>query len=141
MLRGRFRLPPMAGESAVTQAFKIASAITGKNYSPHSARHMLAALGDDLCSDEEKRKAWSQNLGHEDIVITKRHYGKVTNERRREIFGEFHETGAWTDNELQLMLQYHEHRLTRGTPKFAQAEKLVLKRLQQTYSLVEEEVG
>lgn len=124
----RDAIEPMSAESAVTAAFAAASKSAVRDYTPHSARHMLKALGDELCNSEERRKAWSQNLGHEEISITNRHYGKVSDERRAEIFGGFHEKGVYSEEESELMLQYHEHRLFPNSPEFRKAEKLVLKR-------------
>lgn len=50
-------------------------------YSPHSARDMLVALGSQLCTTSEQHKAWSQNLGHDDIVTTERYYGRMDAQR------------------------------------------------------------
>lgn len=39
-------------------------------YSPHSLRRTLARLGERLCSTPEELKAWSQNLGHDELMTT-----------------------------------------------------------------------
>jgi len=33
-------------------------------YNPHSFRHTIEQLGEDMCRTDSERKAWSQNLGH-----------------------------------------------------------------------------
>ncbi|WP_417249810.1 tyrosine-type recombinase/integrase [Celeribacter sp.] len=60
-----------------TEAFAIASKSVGAAYTPHSARDMLVALGGELCTTYEEHKAWSQNLGHDEIVTTERYYGRM----------------------------------------------------------------
>lgn len=54
-------------------------------YGPHSFRKTLARLGEERCRTPEEMKAWSQNLGHEDVLTTFRSYGQVHDERQREI--------------------------------------------------------
>ena len=54
-------------------------------YGPHSFRKTLARLGQQLCQTPEQLKAWSQNLGHEDVMTTLRSYGQVPSERQREL--------------------------------------------------------
>lgn len=39
-------------------------------YSPHSIRRTLARLGERICSTPEELKAWSQNLGHDELMTT-----------------------------------------------------------------------
>ena len=89
----------MLTASAVREAFRTASAVCERPYSPHSARHLLAKLGDDLCRSSEQRKAWSLNLGHSSEKVTWAHYGKVTEDRKREVFAEFEAVDAWTVDE------------------------------------------
>lgn len=54
-------------------------------YNPHSIRKTLARLGEQLCQTPEEFKAWSQNLGHEDVMTTFRSYGTVTAERQAKL--------------------------------------------------------
>ena len=54
-------------------------------YSPHSVRRSLVSLGERLCRNPEEFKAWSQNLGHEDVMTTFRSYGPVADLRQSEI--------------------------------------------------------
>lgn len=54
-------------------------------FNPHSFRNTLTRLGEAVCRTPEEFKAWSQNLGHEDVMTTFRSYGDVANERQAEI--------------------------------------------------------
>ncbi|MEL7469612.1 MAG: site-specific integrase [Pseudomonadota bacterium] len=54
-------------------------------YPAHSVRHMLAELGSRVCRSPEQLKAFSQNLGHEDVMTTLRSYGTVPAGRQGEI--------------------------------------------------------
>ena len=47
-------------------------------YGPHSFRHMLTHIGMDICQSPRQLKAWSQNFGHSDVMITLQNYGKLT---------------------------------------------------------------
>ena len=115
----------MRSASTVDTIFRKASSIVGHPYTPHSARHMLANLGDQLCRTSESLKAWSLNLGHESEAITRQHYGRVSAERKTEIFAAFAHSPLLTEDEMRLMLDYHSHDLDRGSPEFARAEQLV----------------
>ncbi len=55
-------------------------------FNPHSFRKTLVRLGETLCQSPEEFKAWSQNLGHEDVMITFYSYGEVQEHRQGEIF-------------------------------------------------------
>lgn len=54
-------------------------------FHPHSLRKTLARLGEQFCQSAEEFKAWSQNLGHEQVLTTFMSYGKVATERQGEI--------------------------------------------------------
>lgn len=54
-------------------------------FNPHSLRKTLARLGERLCRTPEEMKAWSQNMGHEDVLTTLTSYGEVPDRRREEI--------------------------------------------------------
>ena len=54
-------------------------------FNPHSFRKTLAVLGEQRCKTPEELKAWSQNLGHEDVLTTFRSYGEVSSYRQAEI--------------------------------------------------------
>lgn len=54
-------------------------------FNPHSFRKTLAQLGERLCKTPEEFKAWSQNLGHNDVMTTFTSYGGVSSSRQAEI--------------------------------------------------------
>jgi integrase len=54
-------------------------------FNPHNFRHALAILGERLCKTPEEFKAWSQNLGHEQVLTTFASYGEVSRHRQAEI--------------------------------------------------------
>jgi integrase len=49
---------------------------------PHSFRKTLVQLGERLCRSPEEFKAWSQNLGHEQVLTTFSNYGQVAADRQ-----------------------------------------------------------
>ena len=55
-------------------------------YNPHSFRDTLVRLGESRCTTPEEFKAWSQNLGHEQVMTTFNSYGEVSHNRQSEIF-------------------------------------------------------
>jgi integrase len=66
--------------------FKGAFAAAGQPYfNPHSFRKTLALLGGRICKSPEEYKAWSQNLGHENVLTTFSSYGDVARHRQAEI--------------------------------------------------------
>ena len=54
-------------------------------FNPHSFRRTLVMLGEQLCHTPEEFKAWSQNLGHDDVLTTFLSYGQVSSRRQAEI--------------------------------------------------------
>jgi integrase/recombinase XerD len=54
-------------------------------FNPHSFRHALVRLGEKKCRSPEEFKAWSQNLGHNDVLTTFSSYGTVPPQRQAEI--------------------------------------------------------
>ncbi len=54
-------------------------------FNPHTFRKTLAALGQRMCANPEHLKAWSQNLGHDDVLTTFTSYGGVATSRQGEI--------------------------------------------------------
>lgn len=51
-------------------------------FNPHSIRKTLARLGETICKTPEDFKAWSQNLGHEQVMTTFLSYGSVATDRQ-----------------------------------------------------------
>ncbi|SEL30664.1 tyrosine-type recombinase/integrase [Nitrosovibrio tenuis] len=54
-------------------------------FNPHSFRNTLVQLGQDVCKTPEQFKAWSQNLGHENVLTTLTCYGEVGRQRQADI--------------------------------------------------------
>jgi integrase len=54
-------------------------------FNPHSLRKTLGTLGQTRCQTPEAFKAWSQNLGHEEVMTTLTSYGAVQVSRQSEI--------------------------------------------------------
>ena len=79
---GGGQVPIMRSKHAVTQAFKAASANCTQAYTPHSARHTIAHERDVRPLTHEERRAWSENMGHENEQITDKHYAKMSDDRR-----------------------------------------------------------
>ena len=70
--------------------FKRAFAAAGLSYfNPHSFRKTLALLGGKICKSPEEYKAWSQNLGHDNVLTTFSSYGDVGCPRQAEIIRSF----------------------------------------------------
>jgi integrase len=57
-------------------------------FHPHSIRKTLARLGEQVCNSPEEFKAWSQNLGHEQVLTTFLSYGSVAADRQGSIMRE-----------------------------------------------------
>lgn len=70
--------------------FKAAFSNVGLPYfNPHSFRKTLALLGGQRCRTPEEYKAWSQNLGHDNVLTTFSSYGGINNHRQAEIIKSF----------------------------------------------------
>jgi integrase len=70
----------------IRRIFKQAFTDAGLAYAnPHSFRKTLAQLGERVCRTPEEFKAWSQNLGHEQVLTTFSSYGQVAYERQAEL--------------------------------------------------------
>ena len=71
---------------AIRRIFKTTFEGANLPYSnPHSIRKTLALLGEQICKTPEDFKAWSQNLGHDQVLTTFTSYGTVSSHRQREI--------------------------------------------------------
>ena len=57
-------------------------------FNPHSFRNTLVRLGQTTCQTPEHFKAWSQNLGHEQVLTTFLSYGQVEGPRQGVIIKE-----------------------------------------------------
>lgn len=75
-----------ASAAPIRAIFREAFEAAGLPYfNPHSFRKTLVRLGQVLCRSPEHFKAWSQNLGHEDVLTTFYSYGEVAQHRQGEI--------------------------------------------------------
>ncbi|MGC2200823.1 MAG: site-specific integrase [Stellaceae bacterium] len=86
---------------------------------PHSFRATLAGLGEKLCKSPEEFKAWSQNMGHEDVLTTFTSYGEVSRERQAHIIRLFSNPEEGVDNpaiEKVLEAALAAARHSRGQP-------------------------
>ena len=71
---------------AIRKIFRAAFEGAGLPYfNPHSFRNTLTQLGQRICRTPEELKAWSQNLGHEQVLTTLTSYGSVASHRQAEI--------------------------------------------------------
>ena len=77
---------PYAGAGAFVRVCKGAFEAVGlPAYTPHLIRKTLVDLATQHCRTPEEFKAWSQNIGHEDVMVTFRSYGMVSQGRQREL--------------------------------------------------------
>lgn len=67
----------------------IADAFRNADLPPPSGQHVfrdtIARLGEQRCTSPEAFKAWSQNMGHDQVLTTFTSYGRVSPERQAEI--------------------------------------------------------
>jgi hypothetical protein len=68
------------------------------------------------------------NLGHDDDQITERHYGKMSQEQCDALMDFLNSEEAFTEEEKDIILDYHEKRFTRGTREYQAAQRLAQKR-------------
>ena len=95
---------PWSSPSSAAAIFKQAFADAGlPPFSPHRVRDTLAELAKHYCRTPEDYKAWSQNLGHEDVLTTFRSYGSVATGRQIELMTKFRKSGPHDDNDLAVI--------------------------------------
>ena len=88
---------PWSSPSAAAKIFKKAFTEAGfPPFNPHLVRNMIMELANDYCRTPEEFKAWSQNIGHEDVLMSFRSYGSVATGRQMDLFAKFREEGAKT---------------------------------------------
>lgn len=82
-----------ATTTGVRQIFKDAFQNAGlPYYNPHSLRNTLVQLGGKVCKTPEDYKAWSQNLGHEEVLTTFTSYGSIHPYKQGEIIEALNKT-------------------------------------------------
>lgn len=85
---------PWASASSASKIFKQAFVDAGfPPFSPHRVRDTIAELAKDHCRTPEDYKAWSQNMGHEDVLTTFRSYGSVAPGRQMELMSRYRQRG------------------------------------------------
>ena len=73
-------------------------------FNPHSFRKTLWAFAFELGLDEEAKKAWSQNLGHEKMDTSVNYYGTVSVDRQRVRMLALHDKSAKADNDRAALI-------------------------------------
>jgi integrase/recombinase XerD len=101
-----------ADAAAVRAIFKAAFARVQLPYfKPHTVRDTLTQLAYKLQLTHEQLKAWSQNMGHRNLLTTLDGYGHISVERRADIFGElprFGETPSKYDMATEIATKVAE---------------------------------
>jgi len=91
---------PWSSATALVRIFKNAFIKSDlPPFPPHRVRDTITELSKDHCRTPEHFKAWSQNLGHEDVMTTFRSYGTVSPGRQMELMGRFRKRGPVNDPE------------------------------------------
>ena len=121
------KISVMNSTHAISRAFRRASELIGKNFTPHSVKHYIGALGLRRCKTLEQETAWSATMAHNDIRTTRRYYQKPSQDKIDDVFEAFEQCSGSDvpQDEMMLMLRYHEHGLVKGTPEFERAKKLL----------------
>ncbi|MAM70223.1 MAG: recombinase XerC [Gammaproteobacteria bacterium] len=70
-------------------------------FNPHSFRDTLTSLGFKRCKSPEQFKAWSKNLGHEDVLTTLTNYGDISHERQKEIIQNLNSSENPSDSDVE----------------------------------------
>lgn len=73
-------------------------------FNPHSFRKTLAGEGERTCNTPEDFKAWSQNLGHEQVLTTFTSYGEVQPQRQAEVLKRLgNPVGATSQSDVEAL--------------------------------------
>jgi integrase len=70
---------------------------------PHVFRKTLARLGERLCRTPEEFKAWSQNLGHEQVLTTFSSYGQVAADRQADLIRRIGSRPEPEDSDVEMI--------------------------------------
>ncbi|MEH6527399.1 MAG: site-specific integrase [Sneathiella sp.] len=85
---------PWANPSSAAKIFKQAFLDAGlPSFSPHRIRDTIVELAKKHCRTPEDLTAWSQNMGHDDVLTTIHSYGSVATGRQIELFNKFRKRG------------------------------------------------
>lgn len=92
--------------TSIRRIFRSAFDRVGLTYfPPHTIRKTLVQLGQRACRTPEEFKAWSQNLGHEQVLTTFASYGAVASARQAAIIRGLALTSTEDAHVLNLMEQ------------------------------------
>jgi integrase len=77
---------PWSNAGPIRKVFKESFETAGlPAFNPHSLRKTLAQMGQKKCRTIEQMKAWSQNLGHEELMTTFASYGNLCRSQQADI--------------------------------------------------------
>lgn len=104
-----------ASAAPIRAIFREAFATAGlPHFTPHSFRSTLAILGQRICKgDAELLKAWSQNLGHTNMLTTLTSYAHVSLHRQGELVRNAGRKAPDDDDKLDRLMRMVE-KLTPG---------------------------
>lgn len=89
ILAPRLKRECWANADPIRKVFKQACVGAGlPDFKPHSFRHTLAQLGGHLCGPPAEYRAWSQNLGHDSVLVTLTSYGTLPSYTQRDLIAE-----------------------------------------------------
>lgn len=127
---GRRPVAVLKSKGAIEKAFKKASRLLGKEITPHAAKYSIGSLMAEYCTTPAQTKAWSQNMGHESVEVTLRHYHKLSDDEVGEIFEGFEAEPDGVESDLKkprdrdLLLDYYERRLPKDHPDIRASKSL-----------------
>lgn len=101
---------PWKNAAAIRRIFRTAFEAAGLPYAnPHSLRNTITHFGETLCRSPEEFKAWSQNMGHDQVMTTFTSYGAVAINRQREIIatlkGEEHRCSGSDIEQMAVLVE------------------------------------
>lgn len=107
-----------SGTGPIRAIYRDAFAAAGLPYfNPHCFRDALVQLGERICTTPEQFKAWSQNIGHEQVLTTLTSYGKVPAARQAELIralGQGHGEAGEADDAARIAALFAEFVRQRG---------------------------
>lgn len=109
-------------------------------FNPHSLRNTLVQLGQQQCQTPEQFKAWSQNLGHEEVLTTFYSYGYVADQRQGEIIHALHGARAGDQPEVEAIADAIVRRLEDRGPATVRRARCGTDRVEGRLDLEESDV-
>lgn len=80
---------PWASAAPIRAVFKSAFVAAGLPYfHPHALRKTIWKLGETVCTNGREARAWSLNLGHENVLTSFSSYGPMTGMEREEVINQ-----------------------------------------------------